>query len=1264
MARFKQDVVPIYGGLELVTDKLSVSPGTAQYMMNYEVGAVRGIRRIDGFSKWDGRPSPARKAFYASITDWPTFSGLFAANEVVTFYYLDSSGVATASVPVMIVATTHGVSDPSGGGPGVPLYWVQVTLVPLAPMDVYGGGIVGVTSTTSGGVAFESPSPFTGVTSTFFDYSLSYSSWAALVTQLPGGAKTRIPGVHFFGDRDYAVVDLVALEITPSYNNFPEGAALYAVGQTASIGTIALSYESSTAGNVVLELFDYSGGTLTPGVDLYWMRQTGNLVANGSFAAAASASDWAAIGAGWTVGSGVASAVAGAGSNLDHALTAEAYFTYEITYTLACSAGTITPSFGGATLTTRSTSGTFTETVYATSAAVLRFAKDAAFAGSVDDVSVKIKAANLLSNGAFASGATGWTLGAGWTVPGTTAIGTATSDTLTSSTLLGVSGRRYLINYTITRSAGSVTVSIGGVSGTTRSAAGTYQDYITASGAGALTFTGGSFTGTVDDITVYAVGGVADFVAEVNPLRAALYYADWDSTGGWTRQDMGRLLRYDEGTTSDVEAFFLPYTPAGFIAQLDAAEATDTGWIGADGWEEDGAGPGWTGAGAGDLTSDDGITVASTTGASGVVTKLLKATWSNAVLDIPAGAIVRGIEVAVRRSASHSAGAFVTDYSATMEKTGPVFSTRSLAKAGNLPTAETEVTYGDATELWGLRLNPGDINDGGLKFRINFQQWGTSPAPNVIVDQIKIKVHYQPQARKAYVYSQNAVPTDQEVEVVHYTVSEGTSSGADGKGDRKGILVIKSAITPTDVAKPWQFAPGMEIRTETGGAGALLAFVASDDVPCTLPSSYLVADADARYTFSSARPYARDDADVFFACNGAEYASMFGDGYMLPIQTGLLEQFEKPRHAMWAGNYLALGYGVGTLALSDLGSPLTYLGSASIAAEIGASDRVVGLEKLQGDTLGVFTERTIFGLQGTDPTNVRRIEISPASGAIEYTVATVGDSPMFTNYRGIGTIQTTANYGDFAKGLVSWQATPWLLERIQSSTRDEAGDRKPICAYTVPSSNQYRLLFRDGWQATLTIGVGEGENPITTQRFYGDRTDRDGSAIRMLGLTTGVTSTGKDVAFATFDIDPESSRYRYVFQLNQGTSFDGVEIVAQWMSQPMHLGAPFYLKKLQQLGLYGKAYGFAGFKIRCATDLTDPTSDEVAYPTASADYSAAYMEAFGSAASSTERNWRLLTDLPAEGEDFTVMIESITATELPHTIQAMVLRYETEEPSK
>lgn len=113
----------------------------------------------------------------------------------------------------------------------------------------------------------------------------------------------------------------------------------------------------------------------------------------------------------------------------------------------------------------------------------------------------------LTEDGNFNNGSPGWSVGAGWSIGAGVATATLASSNLTRTSLITlIAGASYSITYTITRSAGSVTPTIGGTSGTTRSAAGTYTETIVSTSGNTIGFTGAGFTGTVDDISVVPVG--------------------------------------------------------------------------------------------------------------------------------------------------------------------------------------------------------------------------------------------------------------------------------------------------------------------------------------------------------------------------------------------------------------------------------------------------------------------------------------------------------------------------------------------------------------------------------------------------------------------------------------------------------------------------------------------------------------------------------------------------------------------------------------
>lgn len=107
------------------------------------------------------------------------------------------------------------------------------------------------------------------------------------------------------------------------------------------------------------------------------------------------------------------------------------------------------------------------------------------------------------ANGDFASGA-GWTTPTGWVIGSGVATAT-TSNTALSRTAAYtlVAGQSYTVTYTITRTAGTVTVSLGGTNGVARTAAGTYTEIITTTAANqTIAFTGTGFSGTVDNVSI------------------------------------------------------------------------------------------------------------------------------------------------------------------------------------------------------------------------------------------------------------------------------------------------------------------------------------------------------------------------------------------------------------------------------------------------------------------------------------------------------------------------------------------------------------------------------------------------------------------------------------------------------------------------------------------------------------------------------------------------------------------------------------------
>lgn len=114
---------------------------------------------------------------------------------------------------------------------------------------------------------------------------------------------------------------------------------------------------------------------------------------------------------------------------------------------------------------------------------------------------------NTIQNGTFSADVS-WTKGTGWTISGGVATAASSSSAISQAPSPYISGVSYTLTYTIVVSSGTLTPSLGGTAGVTRSASGTYTETIVAGSAyinfssALLSFTGASFSGTLTNVTL------------------------------------------------------------------------------------------------------------------------------------------------------------------------------------------------------------------------------------------------------------------------------------------------------------------------------------------------------------------------------------------------------------------------------------------------------------------------------------------------------------------------------------------------------------------------------------------------------------------------------------------------------------------------------------------------------------------------------------------------------------------------------------------
>lgn len=120
----KVEYTKIQGGLDLMSPAMSISPGKAILAMNYEAGDSGGLRRIDGYERYQGSTSPSDTEYYycegtfteGVVSDWDMVWGADSGATGIVVY------LTTTAIAVIPSAGTfdedEGIEDFKGAAVG------------------------------------------------------------------------------------------------------------------------------------------------------------------------------------------------------------------------------------------------------------------------------------------------------------------------------------------------------------------------------------------------------------------------------------------------------------------------------------------------------------------------------------------------------------------------------------------------------------------------------------------------------------------------------------------------------------------------------------------------------------------------------------------------------------------------------------------------------------------------------------------------------------------------------------------------------------------------------------------------------------------------------------------------------------------------------------------------------------------------------------------------------------------------------------------
>jgi hypothetical protein len=300
-----------------------------------------------------------------------------------------------------------------------------------------------------------------------------------------------------------------------------------------------------------------------------------------------------------------------------------------------------------------------------------------------------------------------------------------------------------------------------------------------------------------------------------------------------------------------------------------------------------------------------------------------------------------------------------------------------------------------------------------------------------------------------------------------------------------------------------------------------------------------------------------------YGADGANYAFEFDGTIYCPIRTGMA--VDTPSHIAEFRNYLFLSF-LGSVQFSSIGQPYTWsviLG----AGEISTGSAVTGFALMAGTqagaAMGIFTDGRQFTLYGTSASNFVMVPSNYDLGFQSRTIQLVSNNVYGLTARGLQSLLTTLNYGDFEFASLSFLVQPLINAKVGTAT----------ASVSLKTKNQYRIYFADG--TALALG-------LTGEKVAGIMPLNYGKTVRCMCNST--LTTGQEVTYFGSDDG-------YVYQDNIGTSFDGSTIEAWLRPAFNNLKSPRVRKQFRRAIFEVQCEGFSKVNISYDLGYANPLSE-------------------------------------------------------------------------
>lgn len=360
------------------------------------------------------------------------------------------------------------------------------------------------------------------------------------------------------------------------------------------------------------------------------------------------------------------------------------------------------------------------------------------------------------------------------------------------------------------------------------------------------------------------------------------------------------------------------------------------------------------------------------------------------------------------------------------------------------------------------------------------------------------------------------------------------TGGSWAAGDAAGRLIF-STQTGTFQAENLNILASLNVATIAGNSSAI-AF--------PVPSG--------RFEFVVTNFTGSTDTSRLYGVDGKNRGWEFDGTVFVPIITGMSS--DSPEHICEHKYHLFFSF-FGSVQHSSPGDPYDW-NVITGAGEIALGEQVTGFESMPGSdgsgALAIFTRNSIsilYGAAASGDATWSLVSYKKGAGAIAHTIQSIGYTYMLDD-RGVSTLSTSQNYGNFADATVSQQVQPWVIQRRGMAT----------ASCLMRDLNLYFIWFSDGAGLSVTIDNGKVVALLPVQLVDAVR------CIWSSELTTGTE--------AVFFGDSAG----FVYEMNKGTSFDGDPITWNFDLAYNHCNTPNRIKRFRRGEFEIKGEGYCEFQ--------------------------------------------------------------------------------------